>query len=75
MRRRVFFVAIPVVYAVAVYLAVGAAQSRAEGAEILALVVALSVAAGVGAWRFATRLEDARSQAERGREERNTRDQ
>jgi signal transduction histidine kinase len=69
MRRRVFFMAIPVVYAVAVYLALGAARSRAESAAILVLVVALSVAAGLGASRFATRLEAARSQAERGREE------
>jgi signal transduction histidine kinase len=66
MRRRLFFVGAPVVYAVAVYLALTAAQSRAESVEILAFVVALSIAAGVVAWRFATRLEAARSQAERG---------
>src|SRR5438132_571129 len=67
--RRTLFVAGPVVYAVAVYLALGAAQSRGEEIEILALVVALSVAAGVVAWRFAARLESARTLAVRGGEE------
>ena len=69
MRRRLFFVGVPVVYAVTVYLALGAAQTRGESVEILFLVIALSVAAGVVAWRFASRLEAARTQAERGREE------
>src|SRR5438132_5559493 len=67
--RRTLFVAGPVVYAVAVYLALGAAQSRGEEIEILALVVALSVGAGVVAWRFAARLESARMLAVRGGEE------
>jgi signal transduction histidine kinase len=69
MRRRLLFVGVPVVYAVTVYLALGAARSRAESVEILFLVIALGVAAGIVAWRFATRLEAARTQAERGREE------
>ncbi len=69
MRRRWLFVAVPVVYAVSVYLVVAGAQTRAEEAEILVLVIALSVAAGLVAWRFADRLESARAQAERGRGE------
>lgn len=69
MRRRSFFVGVPVVYAVTLYLALAGAQSRGESAEILFLVIALSVAAGLVAWRFANRLETARAQAERGREE------
>ena len=69
MRRRLFFVGAPVVYAVAVYVALASAQTRGESAEILLLVVALSVAAGVVVWRFAASLEAARAQAERGREE------
>ncbi|MDP9319657.1 MAG: hypothetical protein M3P16_01010, partial [Chloroflexota bacterium] len=69
MRRRVFFVGVPVVYAVAVYVALASAQTRGESAEILFLVVALSIAAGIVVWRFAASLEAARAQAERGREE------
>ena len=69
MRRRFFLVGAPVAYAVTVYLALAATQSRGERAEILVLVVALSVAAGVVAWRFAARLEAARAQAERGQGE------
>jgi len=69
MRLRSFFVGVPVIYAVTVYLALAGAQSRGEGAEVLVLVVALSVAGGLAAWRFAARLEAARAQAGRGREE------
>ena len=69
MRRRSFFVGAPVAYAVTVYLALAAARSRGEGVEILLLVVALSVGGGVVAWRFTDRLEAARTEAERGREE------
>ncbi|HEV2012115.1 MAG TPA: GAF domain-containing protein [Candidatus Limnocylindria bacterium] len=69
MRRRSFFVGVPVVYAVAVYLIMAAGLSRGASAEILILVVALSVAAGLVAWRFANRLDAARVQAERGQEE------
>jgi cell division protein FtsL len=64
-----FFVGVPVVYAVTVYLVLEGAQTRGERVEVLILVVALSVAVGVVVWRFATRLEAARAQAERGREE------
>jgi hypothetical protein len=69
MRRRAFFVGSPVVYAVTVYLALAGAQTRGESVEVLILVIALSVAAGVVAWRFAARLEAARAQAERGGQE------
>ena len=69
MRRRLFFVGVPVIYAVTVYLALEGAQTRGERVEVLILVVVLSVAVGIVAWRFATRLEAARAQAERGREE------
>src|SRR5258708_4888578 len=69
MRRRSLFVGVPVVYAFAVYATVSVTQSRADRFEILLLVLALSVAAGGVAWRFADRLEAARAQAERGREE------
>ena len=69
MRRRSFFVGVPVIYAVTVYLALQGAQTRGESAEVLILVVTLSVAVGIVAWRFATRLETARAEAERGREE------
>lgn len=69
MRRRSFFVGVPVIYAVTVYLALAGGQSRGEGAEVLVLVIALSVAGGLGAWRFAAGLEAARAQAERGRED------
>jgi signal transduction histidine kinase len=69
MRRRWFFVAVPVVYAAATYVILGLAQTRADETEILVLVIALSIAVGVTATRFAERLEAARTQAERGREE------
>ena len=69
MRRRSFFVAVPVVYAVAVYLTLAGAQTRAEELEALVLVIGMSVIAGLVAWRFANRLEVARTQAERGGEE------
>jgi len=69
MWRRSFFVGVPVIYAVIVYLALAGAQSRGEGAEVLLLVAALGAAGGLAAWRFAARLEAARAQAERGREE------
>src|SRR5229473_1498140 len=69
MRQRWFFVAVPVLYAAAVYLIIGLTRSRAEQAEVLFLVVGISVAAGVVASRFAGRLQAARTQAERGREE------
>ena len=69
MRRRWSFVGIPVVYAVAVYLALLASRSGGDSAEILILVISVSVAFGVLAWRFAERLESARALAERGRAE------
>src|SRR5258708_30536279 len=69
MRRRSVFVGDPVVSAFAVYATVSVTQSRADRFEILLLVLALSVTAGGVAWRFADRVEAARAQAERGREE------
>src|SRR5258707_553102 len=69
MRRRSLFVGVQVVDAFAVYATVSVTESRADRFEILLLVLALSVAAGGVAWRFADRLEAARAQAERGREE------
>lgn len=69
MRRRWPLVSIPVVYAVAVYLALLASRSRGDSAEILVLVIGVSVAVGVLAWRFAERLESARTLAERGQAE------
>lgn len=69
MGRRSFFVVLPVLYALAVFAVLAATESRADRLEILLLVVALSVGAGALAWRFADRLEAARTQAERGREE------
>jgi len=46
MRRRSRYVAVAVIYAVAVYVALALSGTRAESIEILALVVACSVAAG-----------------------------
>jgi signal transduction histidine kinase len=69
MRRRWSLVAVPVLYAVAIYVVLAGAQTRAERVVILVLVIGISVVAGIIAWRFAERLEAARSQAERGREE------
>ena len=69
MRRRWWFVGIPVAYAVAVYLALLVSRSGGDSAEILILVISASVAFGVLAWRFAERLEAARTLAERGRAE------
>ena len=69
MRRRSLFVAVPVVYAVTVYLALANTQTRAEEVEVLILVIGTSVVAGLVAWRFANRLEVARAQAEQGRGE------
>ena len=61
--------AVPVVYAVAIYLILDAANTRSDEFQILALVMAIAAGAGVVAYRFADRLEAARTQAERGREE------
>ena len=69
MRRRSVYVAVAVVYAVAVYVALALAGSRADSVEILALVIAVSVAAGIVAWRFATNMDVALRDTERSREE------
>src|SRR6266550_577770 len=69
MRRRSVYVAVAVVYAVAVYVALALAGSRADSVEILALVIATSVAAGTVAWRFATNMDVALRDTERSREE------
>ena len=61
--------AVAVVYAVAVYLALALGGSRAQSIEILALVIAISVAAGIVAWRFATNMDVALRDTERSREE------
>ena len=50
MRRRSLFVGVPLVYAVTVYLTLAGAQTRAEEAEILALVIGMS-------WSAVTRAE------------------
>src|SRR5260221_14483220 len=68
MRGRWFFVAVPVVYAVAIYLILDAANSPSDEFQILVLVIGIAIAAGVAAYRFADRLEAAGAQAERGRE-------
>ncbi|HTH70432.1 MAG TPA: GAF domain-containing protein [Candidatus Saccharimonadales bacterium] len=69
MRRRSRYVAVAVIYAVAVYVALALSGTRAESIEILALVVACSVAAGIVAWRFATKMDVALRDTERSREE------
>src|ERR1043165_243790 len=69
MRRRSAYVAVAVAYAVAVYIALALGGSRAESVEILLLVVAVSVVAGIVAFRFATNMEAALREAERSREE------
>jgi signal transduction histidine kinase len=69
MRRRSVYVGGAVAYAVAVYVALELGQSRAESVEILLLVIAVSVAAGTVAWRFAARMDAALRETERSREE------
>ena len=69
MRRRSVYVGGAVAYAVAVYVALKLGESRAESVEILLLVIAISVAAGTVAWRFATGMDAALRETERGREE------
>jgi len=69
MRRRSVYVGGAVAYAVAVYVALELGQSRAEGIEILLLVIAVSVAVGTVAWRFASGMDAALRETERGREE------
>src|SRR6476646_9553347 len=69
MRRRSAYVAVAVTYAVAVYVALALGGTRAESIEILLLVIAVSVAAGILAWRFATNMEVALRDTERSREE------
>jgi len=70
MRRRSFYVGVAVAYAVAVYAALALSQDRAEREIIaLALVLVFSVAAGSVGWRFASGLQTAVREAERGREE------
>jgi signal transduction histidine kinase len=69
MRRRSAYVAVAVVYAVAVYVALALGGSRAQSVEILVLVIAGSVVAGVVAFRFATNMELAVRETERSREE------
>ncbi len=69
MKRRSVYVGGAVAYAVAVYLALALGTTTADTVEILIVVLAMSVAAGSVAWRFATRLDAARLDAERGREE------
>ncbi|MDQ6857446.1 MAG: GAF domain-containing protein [Chloroflexota bacterium] len=69
MKRRSVYVAGAVGYALAVYLALALGTTLADTVEILVVVIAISVAAGSVAWRFTTRLDAARLDAERGREE------
>jgi signal transduction histidine kinase len=69
MRRRSAYVAVAVAYAVTVYAALALGGSRAQSFEILAVVIAISVAAGTVAWRFATSMDVALRETERGRQE------
>lgn len=69
MRRRSFFVAVPVAYAVTVYLVGASVQTRTEELGILIAVVGISVVTGLLAWRFANPVDVERARAERAREE------
>jgi len=69
MKRRSVYVFGAVAYTVVLYAALAAGSSRGESVEIFIIALAVSVAAGSVAWRFTTRLDAARLEAERGREE------
>ncbi len=69
MTRRWFYVAVPSIYAVAIYLILDLTRTGTDRLEIFLLVIGIGVAAGIVAARFLGRLETARAQAERGREE------
>ena len=69
MRRRWFYVAVSVAYAVTVYLVGASVQNRAEELGVLILMIGIGITAGLIAWRFADPGEAARAQADRDREE------